>query len=47
MDLHLSIATSEYDHVVDIALGRIRPEGMTLNYQIYPIRRPTAWTSSP
>lgn len=37
MDLHLSIATSEYDHIVDIALGRIRPEGMTLNYQIYPI----------
>lgn len=37
MDLQLSIATSEYDHIVDIALGRIRPEGMTLNYQIYPI----------
>ena len=35
--LHLNIATADYDHVRDIALGRISAEGITLNYQIYPI----------
>jgi 4,5-dihydroxyphthalate decarboxylase len=35
--LHLNIATADYDHVRDIALGRVTAEGITLNYQIYPI----------
>lgn len=35
--LPVSIATADYDHFRDIALGRVAVEGCTLNYQIYPI----------
>lgn len=35
--LHINIATSDYDHIRDLALGRVRIEGATFNYQIYPI----------
>ncbi|MDX1482880.1 MAG: 4,5-dihydroxyphthalate decarboxylase [Alphaproteobacteria bacterium] len=35
--LHINIATSDYDHIRDIALGRVPIEGTTFNYQIYPI----------
>ncbi len=35
--LHINIATSDYDHIRDIALGRVPIEGTTINYQIYPI----------
>lgn len=35
--LHLNMATADYDHVRDIALGRVVADGITLNYQIYPI----------
>lgn len=35
--LHINIATSDYDHIRDIALGRVGIEGATFNYQIYPI----------
>ncbi|MFM2129891.1 MAG: hypothetical protein RL477_1437 [Pseudomonadota bacterium] len=35
--LHLNLATADYDHVRDIALGRVAVDGITLNHQIYPI----------
>lgn len=35
--LHIDIATSDYDHIRDLALGRVGIEGATFNYQIYPI----------
>ncbi len=35
--LNLNIATADYDHVRDIALGRIPVDGVILNYQINPI----------
>ena len=35
--LRLNIATSDYDHIRDIALGRVCVDGAVLNYQIYPI----------
>ncbi|MFM1814583.1 MAG: hypothetical protein RLZ98_1278 [Pseudomonadota bacterium] len=35
--LHLNIATSDYDHFRDIALGRVGVDGARVNYQIYPI----------
>ncbi|MCZ6848781.1 MAG: 4,5-dihydroxyphthalate decarboxylase [Alphaproteobacteria bacterium] len=35
--LHINIATSDYDHIRDIALGRVPIEGASINYQIYPI----------
>ncbi|MDH3242270.1 MAG: 4,5-dihydroxyphthalate decarboxylase [Alphaproteobacteria bacterium] len=35
--LHINIATSDYDHIRDIPLGRVPIEGATFNYQIYPI----------
>ncbi len=35
--LHISVATSDYDHIRDIALGRVAIQGTSINYQIYPI----------
>lgn len=35
--LQLNIATADYDHFRDIALGRVRIDGARINYQIYPI----------
>ena len=35
--LHLNLATSDYDHFRDIELGKVRVDGVTLNYQTYPI----------
>lgn len=35
--LRISIATSDYDHIRDIALGLVPIQGASINYQIYPI----------
>ena len=35
--LRITIATSDYDHVRDIALGRVPIQGASVNYQIYAI----------
>lgn len=35
--LHINIATSDYDHIRDVALGRVPIDGATVNYQILPI----------
>ena len=35
--LRINIATSDYDHVRDIALGLVPIKGASINYQIYPI----------
>ncbi|MGE0627549.1 MAG: hypothetical protein AB7O43_06950 [Hyphomicrobiaceae bacterium] len=35
--LHLNLATADYDHFRDIELGKVRVDGVRLNYQTYPI----------